>query len=170
MPRRFQLRRPVKGRPTILFVMREVEIDLLRMEPLLEKLFLFKSLSNDMKDRFLEESVVVIADPDEVIISQGDRQGSVYILIEGEVEVSTLRDDEQVFLKVLKPHAIIGEISAMTQQPRTATVTAASHCSLIRIESGLIREIIEQNPKVKGLLEAIWHGREKDTVEKMSGE
>jgi CRP-like cAMP-binding protein len=150
--------------------MKEMKINLTRLEPVLEKLFLFKSLDRGMKERFIEESVVVIAQKNEVIIREGDVENTIYILIEGEVEVKTVREGEEIFLSLLKPNAIIGEISAMTQKPRTATVVAATPCSLIRIKAEMVSQIIAGNPNVKKLLEAIKDGREKDTEEKLSDE
>lgn len=150
--------------------MKELKINVQRLEPVLEKLFLFKSLERAMKERFVEESVVVIAEKGDTIIKEGAVENTVYILIEGEVEVKTTRDGEEIFLSLLKPSAIIGEISAITQKPRTATVVAATPCSLIRIKAELVQQIIRKNPRVKMMLEVIKHGREKDTEEKLSDE
>jgi len=150
--------------------MKEIKINVQRLENVLEKLFLFKSLGQDMKERFLEESVLVIADRGETIITEGALENTVYILIEGEVEVKTVREGEEFFLSMLKPNAIIGEISAMTQKPRSATVLAVTPCSLIRIKAELIQQIIQKNPTVKMLLDAVRQGRERDTEEKLSDE
>jgi cAMP-dependent protein kinase regulator len=150
--------------------MKEIKINVQRLENVLEKLFLFKSLEKDMKEHFIEDSILVIADRGEIIISEGALENTIYILIEGEVEVKTVREGEEFFLSMLKPNAIIGEISAMTRKPRTATVTAATPCSLIRIKAELVQQIIQKNPTVKMLLEAVRQGREKDTEEKLSDE
>jgi len=148
--------------------MKEIKINVQRLEPVLEKLFLFKSLEREMKDRFVGESVVIIADGGETIITEGAVEETIYILIEGEVEVKTVKDGAEVFLSILKPNAIIGEISAMTRKPRTATVVAATPCSLIRVRADLVQQIIQKNPNVRMMLEAIRQGRERDTVEKLS--
>jgi len=150
--------------------MKEIKINIQRLENVLEKLFLFKSLEQGMKERFIEDSVLVIADKGEILIAEGALENTIYILIEGEVEVKTVREGEEFFLSMLKPNAIIGEISAMTLKPRTATVVAATPCSLIRIKAELVQQIIQKNPTVKMLLEAIRQGREKDTEEKLSDE
>ena len=150
--------------------MKEIKINVQRLENVLEKLFLFKSLEQGMKERFIDESVLVIAEKDETLIEEGALENTIYILIEGEVEVKTTRDGEEFFLSVLKPNAIIGEISAMTRKPRTATVTASTPCSLIKVKAELVQQIIQKNPTVKMLLEAVRQGRERDTEEKLSDE
>lgn len=150
--------------------MKEIKINVQRLENVLEKLFLFKSLEQGMKERFIDESVLVIAEKGETLIEEGALENTIYILIEGEVEVKTVRDGEEFFLSMLKPNAIIGEISAMTRKPRTATVTAATPCSLIKVKAELVQQIIQKNPTVKMLLEAVRQGREKDTEEKLSDE
>jgi ATP-binding cassette subfamily B protein len=150
--------------------MKELKINVQRLENVLEKLFLFKSLEQGMKERFIDESVLVIAEKGETLIEEGALENTIYILIEGEVEVKTVRDGEEFFLSMLKPNAIIGEISAMTRKPRTATVTAATPCSLIKVKAELVQQIIQKNPTVKMLLEAVRKGRERDTEEKLSDE
>ena len=59
--------------------------------------------------------------PGEVLLSEGERKGVLYILIEGKVEV--LKDDLRVST-VAEPGAIFGEISVLLDIPHTATVRA----------------------------------------------
>jgi CRP-like cAMP-binding protein len=59
--------------------------------------------------------------PGDVLLSEGGREGVLYILIEGEVEV--LKGDYQVNT-ISEPGAIFGEISVLLESPHTATVRA----------------------------------------------
>jgi len=60
-------------------------------------------------------------DPGDVLLTEGGREGILYILIEGEVEV--LKGDFQVNT-ISEPGAIFGEISVLLASPHTATVKA----------------------------------------------
>jgi len=146
--------------------MKELEKNVQKLEPILGKLFLFRTLDEKLKKDLIENSVMVIAERDETIIREGDVENTIYILVDGEVEVVTWKDGREVFLSVLKPNAIIGEISAVAQKPRTATVRAVTPCSLIRIKSDIVSKILKESPEAKKILEIIKEGRERDTEEK----
>ena len=60
-------------------------------------------------------------DPGEVLIAEGDNVGTLYVLIEGEVEV--VRDGFRI-TTVTEPGATLGETSVLLEVPATATVTA----------------------------------------------
>src|SRR5262245_62092622 len=57
--------------------------------------------------------------PGEVLLSEGEKDGILYILIEGEIEV--LKGDLQINT-VSEPGAIFGEISVLLDIPHIATV------------------------------------------------
>jgi len=57
--------------------------------------------------------------PGEVLLAEGGREGILYILIEGQVEV--LKGDFQINT-VSEPGAIFGELSVLLDIPHTATV------------------------------------------------
>ena len=59
--------------------------------------------------------------PGEVLLSEGERAGILYILAEGEVEVLT--GDLQIST-ISQPGAIFGEVSVLLNIPHTATVKA----------------------------------------------
>ena len=59
--------------------MKEIKINVQRLENVLEKLFLFKSLEQGMKERFIDESVLVIAEKDETLIEEGALENTIYI-------------------------------------------------------------------------------------------
>jgi CRP-like cAMP-binding protein len=69
--------------------------------------------------------------PGEVLLTEGERTGVLYILSEGEVEV--LKGDFQI-TTVSEPGAIFGEMSVLLDIPHTATVKAltASRVYVVR--------------------------------------
>lgn len=68
--------------------MKEVKIQMKRMEEVAGRLFLFSSLSESMKAKFLHEAVMMIAEKGEVIIREGEMEETIYILVDREVEVT----------------------------------------------------------------------------------
>lgn len=77
------------------------------------------ALAADLPVRTLE--------PGEVLISQGDAPGPLYVLESGSL---TIEHGGTAFATVDMPGAIFGEMSAVLGQPATATARAAEACQL----------------------------------------
>ena len=71
----------------------------------------------------------------QTIIREGDTGSLFYILTEGEVQVS-IRDagGKDIILQELGPGGFFGELSMLTQEPRSARVSAVSNVTLLALE------------------------------------
>ena len=69
--------------------------------------------------------------PGDVLLSEGAREGLLYILIEGELEV--LKGNFQVNT-IAEPGAIFGEVSVLLECPHTATVKALTPTRMYVVE------------------------------------
>lgn len=63
----------------------------------------------------------------EVLVRQGDRGEEMMLLLSGK---ATVERDGKV-LATLGPNDVVGELSLIDRQPRTATVTATEDCDLL---------------------------------------
>jgi CRP-like cAMP-binding protein len=63
----------------------------------------------------------------DVVIAQGDAAGPIYLLVEGQLDIS--RDDVD-FARIDTPGAIVGEMSALLGRPASATVRCHTPCRL----------------------------------------
>lgn len=61
----------------------------------------------------------------QVLLTEGETTGSLYVLISGEVEI--LKGPFQVYI-ASEPGALFGEISALLDIPHTATVRTLTRC------------------------------------------
>ena len=77
----------------------------------------------------------------ETLFKEGERDGRVYILVQGRVEV--LRGDARV-AEIDVADTFIGEISALTEQSRTATVRTLEPSTLLVVEE--VEELFHINP------------------------
>lgn len=66
-----------------------------------------------------------------VIIREGSATGHLFVLVEGTLEV--LKGDT-VVASIAEPGAIVGEMSALLQQPHTATVRTVSNAIVYEID------------------------------------
>lgn len=80
--------------------------------------------------------------PGERLISQGDAPDSLYILVTGEVEVST---DDLGVIDRRKEGEIIGEIGVLANQVRTASCTAVGETTALCLSQADLWDLIERN-------------------------
>lgn len=69
----------------------------------------------------------------DVLVAQGDIADALYVLVEGEVDVTTHGPDGPVRLRSMAGPSYFGEIGLIQGVPRTATVTASTSATLWRI-------------------------------------
>ena len=60
----------------------------------------------------------------QVIFADGSNGDWIYVLDEGEVEISKMAGDRRIIIEVLKPGDIFGEMAYIDKTPRSATATA----------------------------------------------
>ena len=115
-----------------------------------ERVIILKSLS--MFEKTPDEALAELADLlHELIVQTGDeiiREGeigdSLYIIVDGKVEVV---DDNRV-LNQLGARAVFGELSMLDSSPRTATIRAIEETSLLRLDQTSFYEIMSDYVEV----------------------
>jgi len=70
----------------------------------------------------------------EVIIRQGERGNSFFIIVEGETKVTQETEQGEVEVARLYPSSYFGEIALLTDRPRAATVTAVGTVKLVKMD------------------------------------
>ena len=80
-------------------------------------------------------------EPGTVLFAEGDRDGALYVLVSGEVEI--LKGDFQVNI-VSEPGAVFGEMSILLKNPHMATVRARKSCQVHMIPDG--EAFLRSNP------------------------
>ena len=83
----------------------------------------------------------------ELLFREGDAGDALYIVSEGEVAVQS-EGPPRVELVRLGSGAFFGEVALLTDQPRSATVTALAPTELLRIDRDVLRAILAEHPDV----------------------
>lgn len=88
---------------------------------------------------------------------EGDLSQRVAVLLEGYVKVNyATRDGAEVLLALRGPGDLVGELSALDGEPRSATVTAVGPVELLIVDAAVFRRFLESHPRVLlGLLTVI---------------
>ena len=86
---------------------------------------------------------VIFSERDSIIV-QGEHGDSMFLIVEGEVNIH--QDNEQ--LAVLKSQDYFGEMSILDGEPRSASATAITDCLLLRIQQADFYHILSQRFEV----------------------
>jgi cAMP-dependent protein kinase regulator len=91
----------------------------------------------------------------EVIIRQGERGDSFFIIVDGETKVSQVTEQGEVEVARLYPSSYFGEIALLTDRPRAATVTAVGNVKVVKMDRdrfnrvmGPCEEILRRNMEI----------------------
>jgi CRP/FNR family cyclic AMP-dependent transcriptional regulator len=114
---------------------------------LLAQVSLF-ALLDDQERALLAERVETVKFADgAVIFNVGDPGDSMYIVTEGEVQLSVkTKTGEEMFLERPGPGEFFGEISLLDEGPRTATARTKSAVTAIEIDRGDLDELFRLAP------------------------
>jgi len=103
----------------------------------------------------------------DVIIKEGDVENSFCLIRSGRVQVSTQSSVDKVKnikLSVLGEGSFFGEVSMLTNKPRTATVTAAGRVEVMTLTAEKFNAIAEKFPTVRKIVSAFLMQRVKNTI------
>jgi CRP-like cAMP-binding protein len=85
--------------------------------------------------------------PNQILLNEGENSNSMYWVQTGQLIVTKRRGAEEVILGHIYSGELVGEISFLDQEPRSATVKAVTECELIEIPQDTIDGIYRTQPK-----------------------
>ena len=115
---------------------------------LLRSIELFASLCDDEVWDIVRKDRLLGFGCGDLVVKQGDAGGSMYVILEGHCSVLIVDpSDEERMVEIaqLNPGTIFGEISALTNDLRTASVKAVSHLRLQEISQQQIKDLFLNN-------------------------
>ena len=83
----------------------------------------------------------------EILIREGEGSKSMYWVQQGQLVVTKKRQSEDVILGHICGGELVGEISFLDKENRSATVKALTDCELIEIPQDSIDNIFKSQPK-----------------------
>lgn len=121
---------------------------------------LFAGLARPALEGLARESREHAWAPGEVVARQGEPGSSLFVVVDGAVEVH-VRDGDgpPVFLRRLGPGDWFGEASLLTGQARSATVTAACEVRLLEVGKTALGPVLEVHPELVEQLGAVLRRR-----------
>jgi hypothetical protein len=116
-----------------------------RARELLAHTDLFRSLPAEALDRLALAARHHLFDAGEVLVREGQPGESLFLIDEGRVMVSKggmAAGTGMVHLASLGPGELFGEMSLLTGEPRSATVTADGPCSVLELDKGALAPLV----------------------------
>ena len=111
------------------------------------RLGVLKALSSEQVAELSDKAQIVNCRANHLLIEKGHTADSMYILVEGGLEVTIPNDQgEQVVVASIWPGDCVGEMSLLTGEPRSANVRAKMNSTLLEITKANIAPIFESNP------------------------
>src|SRR2546423_15559571 len=102
-----------------------------------KKAALFRSMSRRALSWLLDTATQPVFNPNDVIVKQGERDQSVYLVLLGRVRVMQASADNTTERPIaeLGPGEVFGELAILESQPRSATVVALERTSCLKVPS-----------------------------------
>jgi CRP/FNR family transcriptional regulator, cyclic AMP receptor protein len=112
-----------------------------------------RKLAQDMpwvvRRAFLAASRSVELRTRETLFHAGDSGDGCYIIRSGVVKASVIaRDGQERLLAVLGAGAMIGELSLIDDEPRSATISALKPCRLLHLTKSAFFRLADANPQI----------------------
>lgn len=106
------------------------------------------ALAPDQRRLFERQIRVLSVTKGQALIDHGSTANDVYFIIEGEFEVRLYaQSGREVLLRVAGPGDILGEIAAIDDGPRSATIIARTKCRVAQLSAVDFRRMLEHSPK-----------------------
>ncbi len=108
---------------------------------------LFAGLPHEALESLVTKLHLVQLSPNEVLFREGDPGDALYVIVEGEVSVQA-EGPPRVEMARLGAGSFIGEVALMTDQPRSATVSATQDSELLRIDRSTLSHVLATHGEV----------------------
>ncbi|PUZ55590.1 hypothetical protein GQ55_5G224700 [Panicum hallii var. hallii] len=112
---------------------------------LVQKVYLFEGVSNDLIFQLVSEMKAEYFPPREDVILQNEAPTDFYILVSGSAELIESQNGAEQVAGVAKSGDVVGEIGLLCYRPQLFTVRTKSLCQLLRMNRTAFLSIVQSN-------------------------
>ena len=117
-----------------------MNIDELRQVPL------FADISEEDLEQLYKMAETVSIPAGQLVLREGDPGDSLYVVLDGELEVTKRQGDQDILLAIYKPGQFFGEMALLEQAPRSASVATLQECRLMVISQAAFQTLLSCSP------------------------
>ncbi len=137
-------------------------LERLSAQELLQAVPLFAGLSSAAREKLARLSTQVTFLPGDIIIGEGDHGDALYIITRGQVRVSHEHAGRTEVLAALGQGEFFGETALLGDAVRTATVTASTTTTLLRLKRRQVLQLAGEEAEIDRHLQAAMRTRQTD--------
>jgi CRP/FNR family cyclic AMP-dependent transcriptional regulator len=120
-----------------------------KIAALLSRVSLFSLMTMDDLLRLAQLTQYHVFHHGHVIITEGERDGRMFIILSGKVEIiKNLGEQHEIRLRTLGPQSYFGEMALIDNLARSASVIASAETELLSLDRGNLLQAIEQYPAI----------------------
>ncbi|XP_021276040.1 potassium channel AKT1-like [Herrania umbratica] len=112
---------------------------------LMDKVYLFRGVSNDLLFQLVSEMKAEYFPPKEDVILQNEAPTDFYVLVSGAVDLLVLKNGAEQVVGEAKTGDLLGEIGVLCYRPQLFTVRTKRLCQLLRLNRTTFLNIIQAN-------------------------
>lgn len=90
---------------------------------------------------------VVYLQPDDILLREGEESSVMYYLNQGSLAIFKRKGNNEQQIGTIYSGELVGEMSFLDKQPRSATVKAITECELVIIKGEKLEELLDKLPK-----------------------
>ena len=122
---------------------------------LLSNIALFQDFSGELLEAITNSFHLKELKPEEVLFNQGDEGESLFVLVEGLLEVSSQVKGEKRHLSFLRPGSFLGEMALLTGEKRSADVISSTESLVGELTKESIMSSATENPEILNKMTAV---------------
>lgn len=103
-------------------------------------------------------------EPGEIVFRQGDLGDSLYIILQGQVDVVKETDGSERIIAHLGPGEYFGEMALLNQKTRGATIRCTSALDVLCLRKGDFTALVANLPELRRSFELVMEKRMKDSL------
>ena len=113
---------------------------------------LFKTIAGEELSHIAQITDELECAPSQVIFKEGDQGDAMYLIVDGKVKVHS---GDHVFAE-LGTNQCFGEMSILDAEPRSASITAMTDLTLLKIQREDFAEILAEKPEIsQGIIKVL---------------
>jgi signal transduction histidine kinase len=112
----------------------------------LRRLPLFAGLSEPDLERLYQQAQPMELAPNDLLIEEGAPGDALFVLIDGELQVTKRSGAQDVKVDIRTPGSVIGEMSLLDNTPRSASVRAITPSRLLTISKDVFEQVLSTSP------------------------
>ncbi|KAK9682624.1 hypothetical protein RND81_10G086200 [Saponaria officinalis] len=112
---------------------------------LLDKVYLFRGVSNDLLFQLVSEMKAEYFPPKEDVILENEAPTDLYVLVSGAMDLIVHRNGAEQVVQVVNSGDICGEIGVLCYRPQLFTVRTRRLCQLLRLNRTILLSLVQAN-------------------------